>query len=449
MMTNEPNSSSSLTPADRESMDLEEGAPPRWWRPLSVGVVVLALALRAAWGAAVPVVPLSDCVVYDLMAKNIVSGQGYAFEPGKPSAYWPVGTSAMLAVVYKLFGDGFGYAPAVVLNVLIGTATVWLTMALARHWFGARVGLATGLLMAVWPGQIEFSTILGSELPFNLCVVAALFVESRDRWSPGVRAVLTGVALAAASYVRPVSLLLPAILIWCRLVGPEAGRRRPLAVLAEAAVVVVVMAALIAPWTIRNAKAFGRPVLISTNGGPNLWMGNNPNSTGGYMPLPDEVEGMSEVDREEFLKSQAKEYILENPRAFVVGLAKKWVLLHDRENIGVVWNQEGLIRSFGPGSLTPLKVVSSGYWWGVMLLAFCGVAAALSRLGVVSCLGLAPLVLWGYFMAVHVVVVGGDRYHYPSVPMIAALAGLGAVAVLDRVRARRSKSQSPASSSAV
>jgi len=432
--------------AARSSVDMES---PSWWWPASVGTLILALVLRLAWAAVVPVEPFSDCGVYDQLARNIAAGQGYAFEPGKPTAFWAVGTSAVLAVVYKVFGHDYGYWPVVVLNVLVGVATVWLTMMLSRHWFGALAGLATGLLMAIWPGQIQFTTLTASAPLFNLCVVAALFVESRDRWSPGVRAVLTGVALAAASYVRPVSLLLPAILIWCRLVGPEAGRRRPLAVLAEAAVVVVVMAALIAPWTIRNAKAFGRPVLISTNGGPNLWMGNNPNSTGGYMPLPDEVEGMSEVDREEFLKSQAKEYILENPRAFVVGLAKKWVLLHDRENIGVVWNQEGLIRSFGPGSLTPLKVVSSGYWWGVMLLAFCGVAAALSRLGVVSCLGLAPLVLWGYFMAVHVVVVGGDRYHYPSVPMIAALAGLGAVAVLDRVRARRSKSQSPASSSAV
>lgn len=414
--------------------EAEATATPPWWRPLSFGTIALALALRVAWGAVVPVIPRSDCVAYDLLAQNIVSGQGYAFEPGKPSAYWPVGTSAMLAMVYKIFDHGYG--PVVILNILIGVATVWLTMSLTRHWLGARAGLAAGLLMAVWPGQIQFTTILASELPFNLCVMTALFIESRERIGPGVRAVLTGVALAGASYVRPLALLLPAILVWCRLVGPEARRRRPFAVLAEAVVVVIVMAALIAPWTIRNARAFGRPVLISTNGGANLWMGNNPESDGGYTPLPDEVRGMDEADRDELLKRRAKQYIVENPGVFVVGIAKKWILLHDRENIGVVWNREGLARVFGPGSLTPLKVISSGYWWGMLLLAACGVGAALSRLGVLRWLGLPPLVLWAYFAMVHAVVVGGDRYHYPSVPMIAALAGLGAVAILDHVSKR-------------
>lgn len=421
----------------------EVGSSPLWWRTWSVGTLVLALALRAAWGAVVPVVPQSDCVIYDLMAKNIVSGQGYAFEPGKPSAYWPVGTSAMLAVVYKVFGHGFGHAPAVVLNILIGVATVWLTMELARRWFGAPAGLATGLLMAVWPGQIQFSTILASELPFNFCVMAALFIESRDRWRPEVRAVATGVALAAASYVRPLALMLPAIMVWCRLVGPESLRRRPVAVLIEAAAVVVVMAVLIAPWTIRNARAFGRPVLISTNGGPNLWMGNNPQSRGGYMPLPDEVIGMNEADRDKLLKDRAKQYILENPGAFGVGLMKKWILLHDRENIGVAWNQDGLIRVLGPGSLMPLKAVSSGFWWAAMLLAIAGAGASLARLGLFRWLGLTPWVLWLYFGGVHAVVVGGDRYHYPSVPMIAALAGLGATVLLHRVRGRRSENQTP------
>lgn len=416
---------------------LESASPPRWWRSWSIATVVFALVLRAAWGAVVPVVPESDCVVYDSMARNIVSGQGYAFEPGKPSAYWPVGTSAMLAGVYKVFGQGFGYAPVVVLNVLIGTATVWLTMEMARRWFGAPAGLTTGLLMAVWPGQIQFSTILASELPFNVCVMAALFAESRDRWRPAARAVTTGVALAAASYVRPLALLLPAVLVWCRLVGPETPRRRPVAVLLEGVAVVAVMAVLIAPWTLRNARAFGRPVLISTNGGPNLWMGNNPETNHGYMPLPPEVKGMNEVERENFLKDQARKYILENPGAFAVGLVRKLILLHDRENIGVVWNQGGLTRVLGPGSLTPLKMISSGYWWGAMLLAVLGVGVSLSRLGLLKWLGLAPWSLWLYFGGGHAVAVGGDRYHYPSVPMIAALAGLAVVVILDRVRQHR------------
>ena len=54
------------------------------------------------------------------------------------------------------------------------------------------------------------------------------------------------------------------------------------------------IAATIAPWSIRNNAVFGEFVLLSTNGGPNLWMGNNPDSTGFYMPLPSSVDGLSE-----------------------------------------------------------------------------------------------------------------------------------------------------------
>jgi len=33
------------------------------------------------------------------------------------------------------------------------------------------------------------------------------------------------------------------------------------------------------------------------------------------------------------------------------------------------------------------------------------------------------LMAWGYFAFVHAVTVGADRYHFPSIPFIAMLAG--------------------------
>lgn len=400
--------------------------------PTGLRVLLLALALRAGWALMVPVVPLSDCVAYDLLARNIVEGHGYGFAPGELSAYWPVGTSAVFALLYTIFGVGYG--PIVVMNVAVGVATVWLTMTLARDWFGDRVGLITGLFMAVWPGQVEFTTLLASELLFNVCVLAALYSESRDRWPTWRRAIMTGTALAAAAYVRPLALLLPALFAFCRVVGPQRGSRKWTAVAAEAAATALVMAMLIAPWAARNARVFGRFVLISTNGGPNLWMGNNPLSQGGYMELPPEVAGMNEADRDKYMGRIAKDYIRERPDVFAAGVFKKLLVTHDRESIGVVWNQEGLAEAFGRGIVMPLKWVSAFYWWSMLALATVGAVAAYRRLGFWRWLGLTPLVLWAYFAGVHGVVVGGDRYHYPSVPMIAALAGLGAVALLDRLR---------------
>jgi 4-amino-4-deoxy-L-arabinose transferase-like glycosyltransferase len=403
-------------------------------RSAEVGVLVLALAMRIAWAVVVTPVPISDCAAYDILARGLIEGRGYAFAPGEPSAYWPVGTSAVFALLYKIFG--VGYRPIIVMNVLVGAATVWLTMRLTRDWFGEKAGLAAGLFMAVWPGQVEFTTLLASELLFNICVLLALYAESRDRWSPKGRAVAVGVWLAGASYVRPIALLLPLVFAWCRLMGPQRESRRVAAVLAETAAVAVVMAVLIAPWSIRNTRVFGRSYLISNNGGPNLWMGNNPGAYGGPMALPARVKGMNEADRDELLGGEAKRYIRENPGVFLVGLVKKLIVTHDRESIGVVWNEEGLTKAFGARVLMPLKGLSAAYWWGMLLLAVCGTAAAAGRMGFREWAGLTPLVLWAYFAAIHAVIVGSDRYHYPSVPMIGALAGLGAVALLDRARTK-------------
>lgn len=404
----------------------------RWWRGACVGVVLLAAVLRLGWALAVPVEPTSDCFAYEQLAKNLAAGQGYGFAPGQPSAYWPVGTPAIYAVLIRLLGPEGWHKGALGLNLLLGIVTVWLTMTLARDWFGPRAGLVAGLLLACWPGQIEFTTLLASELPFNVFVLLALFVEGKDRWPPRVRAGLTGLALALASYSRPLALALPVLLAWCRVVGPFSEARKPLAVLAETVGVLAVMAVLIAPWTLRNARVLGKPVLISTNGGANLWMGNHPGSTGGYADLPPKFEAMDEVPRDALLGAEAKRYIRENPSAFALGVLKKLAMTHDRENIGVVWNEQGLSGTYGDRVVLPLKLLSTAYWWGALLLGLGGLGVVFRERGPIKASGLLPLVLWAFFAGVHAVIVGGDRYHYPSVPFLAALAGLALIRLTDR-----------------
>ncbi|MGE3819426.1 MAG: hypothetical protein AB7I30_08325 [Isosphaeraceae bacterium] len=406
----------------------------RWWTSVRAGVVALATLIRLGWALAVPVEPTSDCFAYELLARNLAEGHGYGFAPGQPSAYWPVGTSAVYAVLQGVMGPERWHVGAVGLNLALGALTVWLSMTMTRDWFGPRAGLCAGLLMAFWPGQVEFTTLLASELPFNACVLLALFAEGRDRWRPWVRVMFTGLALASASYVRPLALPLPLILAWCRLVGPAAGSRTPRRVLLETAGVLAVMAVVIAPWTLRNARVLGRPVLISTNGGANLWMGNHPGSDGGYTELPPSVEALPEVQRDDLLGAEAKRFIREHPGTFARGALKKLVMTHDRENIGVVWNQPALSRKYGDRVLMPLKLLSTGYWWGALALGLVGAGVALRRLGILRASGLPPLALWGFFAAVHAVIVGGDRYHYPSVPFLAALAGLAIVSTWSRSR---------------
>jgi hypothetical protein len=70
-------------------------------------ILLLAIFLRVLWAYIVPVDPVADSFLYNEFAKSIASGNGYAFPNGDITVYWPVGTSAIYAVLYKVFGVSF------------------------------------------------------------------------------------------------------------------------------------------------------------------------------------------------------------------------------------------------------------------------------------------------------------------------------------------------------
>jgi hypothetical protein len=351
---------------------------------------------------------------------------GYEWNNGELTAYWPVGTAFAYSLLFRLFGHLL--APIAAVNVAIGIATLALIMACARQWVGPRAALYGGAIYALWPSQIEFTSILSSELLFNLLLLLAMFAALVAPIRSFVaRGVMAGIFLAAAAYVRPTALLVP-LLLAAGLVWSQRASWR--VVLTMTAAACVVMAICIAPWTIRNAHLFGTPVLISTNGSPNLWMGNNPASDGSYMPLPGYIDGLSETDRATVLGREAKAFMIHHPLRTASLFARKLVITHDRETIGVVWNLDSLAPAVGERGLMALKAVSTGYWWLILLLGLAG-AAIIIRGQQWRGLLHPALLTWAYFAFVHGLTVGGDRYHFPSIPFIAILAG-GALASVSR-----------------
>ena len=160
------------------------------------------------------------------------------------------------------------------------------------------------------------------------------------------------------------------------------------------------------------------------NSGTNLWMGNNPKSKGSYMKLPPEVKSMNEYERNDYLKNLAKDYIKEKPLVFIKGFFSKVIRTYRKENIGVNWNEKGLTTRYGKFILTPLKLISFAYWISVLLLALGGIVILRIKQGWWNMLTHPTVLFWGYYAGVHGVVVGQDRYHFPSVCFIAVLAAL-------------------------
>ena len=361
-------------------------------------IVLIALALRFLWLLLIPVIPVSDSVMYHEFAKSISSGNGYAFPAGNLTAYWPVGTPAIYAFLYTLFGESFFVIA--VFNLVVGLLTLVLMMLLARLWFNEPTAYIVGILYAIWPSQIQFTTILASETIFNVFILLGLFFWYRSQSNTISNWIIGTVFFVAAIYVRPIALLIPFILISLSFLRGFDFKQ----LFSSSIVTVITMTILIAPWAARNYDLFDEFVLISTNGGPVFWMGNNPDSTGEYMPLPKDLEFDSETERADYFKSQAIKHIKEEPGIFAKRLVKRFVDYYRSENIGVNWNIEGIKQQGLEKTVLPLKLISSGYWVLLVLLAIYGAIRIIQSEGLYEAITATPIIaLIVYNTALHTI----------------------------------------------
>lgn len=371
-------------------------------------IVLLAFALRLIWALLVPVHPLSDASMYHAFAQEIAAGRGYMFPNDSPTVYWPVGPAALYGASYALLGVHNWVIVGV--NLVLGCGLVAGIYQLGARHFSPTVGTIAGLVSALWPVWIQFTTVPNSELPFAALMVAAFLARGEPRLPTWVRTILSTALLVAAAFMRPT--ILPLIAILPLLDRPF---QTPLRTALQLCIAIIVAAALITPWAERNRALFGEPITISANFGANLWMGNNPASNGGYMALPP-IETKNEVTRDEHFKNLAISFIKDNPAEFAMLCVKRVRLSFDRETIGVAWNEVGLPQA----ALAPLKILSSAYWLGALALALVGVCLFLIEkpLRIFDPFIVAPAM----FASVAIIVVGGDRYHMPMMPFIALFA---------------------------
>jgi 4-amino-4-deoxy-L-arabinose transferase-like glycosyltransferase len=384
-------------------------------------LLLVALALRLFWFALCPNEPVSDQATYHSAASMLAAGRGYIELDGTPANFWPVGYPAMLAACYWLFGAN--YATAFALNIVISLLLVWGVAQLGSLLFGREAGLFGALLIAVHPTFVMHTTMLTSELPYLTGAVWLMFLfvliargEVALRWSVP----LAGVALGLLSYVRPTAqtfvLLLPVYsLIWRRL-------RWFQATLSSVAVVVIALLVLL-PWGLRNQSAFGAISLTSLNGGENLWMGNNPDSNGDYMEPPEDVKALPLVPRQHVLAERGAKFIRANPGRYLELCAKRVGHTLRSDTIAAAWNERGITRRFGAPAVVFFKVVCSTAHW--ILLGFsvlAGVWRGRSQWRPEdAALGFTVLLLSAPF----VLIVGGNRYMVPILPLVCIWAASG------------------------
>ncbi|MEW6756041.1 MAG: hypothetical protein AB1505_34440, partial [Candidatus Latescibacterota bacterium] len=237
---------------------------------------------------------------YGRLADALLQGRGWSFaQPfGGVHQWWmPPVYPLLLAGLGWLLG-AYRYLALELLQAVLSAATVALLRLLGRRLLGGPAAWAALVLAAVYPPlTVKVAYVDPVTLEAFLLVLGVLLVVrtvdagglvSGDAVRPPAPAPTPGGAIrsaAAAGVVLGLGVLTRPVYLACvaGLVGAwllfHPGHR------AAAGLMLACVLLTVLPWTLRNWRVHGQPVLVSTNGGFNFWIGNNPLATGdAYAP---------------------------------------------------------------------------------------------------------------------------------------------------------------------
>ena len=336
-----------------------------------------------------------------------------------------------LAGVCGLFGVDLGVVRTI--QLLIGVVSCLLFYGLGREIGGKWTGRISALLIALYGPMVFFEgTLLAPALVVPLVAGAFWALVAAGKRENFWLAAPAGLLLGVAMMGRPnLGIMVPVAAVWL-LMRPWTWKRR-LAALGLAAATLAV--GLLPSW-IHNARQGEGFTLVSSSGGINFFIGNNPQATGRFhIPKGEKFTGFTHWDFQEntqviaeralgrklspsevsaYWYGRGLDFWAERPGQALGLIGKKLLLALNGEEMPVhhpyVFAKEivpilGWLLSFGV--VFPFALL--GVWLGVKrqpgagLLVWCAAAY------------LATLLV--FFVA--------DRFRIAMLPMLLPLAGLG------------------------
>jgi hypothetical protein len=254
------------------------------------------------------------------------TGQSFGRAPGYPAFLSLLGADAQATSA----------PPRIqVAQAVLGALVVWMIGILASRAWNPRAGVVAAALAAAYPPLVWIPAYVFSESLYMLLAFGCVLLldaartradEAHSTRGGGAFAVAAGLLAGVAILVRP------GMLLFLPLVGLWFVHRRQWSL---ALAVCVAAAVIVAPWTLRNARTYGRFVLVASEGGVTFWTGNHPLARGeGDLAANPELKraevafraarpGLSAEALEPLYYRDAMGYIAEHPGWWITLLARK------------------------------------------------------------------------------------------------------------------------------
>lgn len=356
--------------------------------------------------------PTKDAASYDSIGWNLVKGLGYMNTSKNPvgeiSLLISPGYPYFLAFVYRLFGHQ--YFPVLVIQAifsgLIGIFVFFLGQSLST----TSVGFLASFLWAVYPRDFLYSTSLLTETLFTFVLASFMvvlwFCLSRKGWGWYL---LAGGLLGILNLTRPVFLLFPLFLL-VYLICFERNR----SVLFKWLALMLVMSAVITPWTIRNYRLTGLLMPVRSIGSL-FWISVSGDVSNNGIPSDlSQQPDLDPANLESTLIQRSFRVLFSNPIPLIRAAGTKF---------GILWG------------ITPESSVDTSIFrlaqylaWLIFLLLSTWGAILFFRRNRVSLYLIMPIL---YVSGLHLLLHVDGRYREPYIPYLILFTSLAVITIFE------------------
>lgn len=373
-------------------------------------ITLFSLVVRLAFIALYQPNPLAggDPKAYWTFAEGILNGEGFrsTFEPwvaDRPPLY-----SYFLAGIFFFFGKD--QQTVFIIQALLFSIAAGVFYLGATRLLDKRESILASLLFVILPSVLLFTQQILTEsiyLPiWAFLIVGLIYLKTNPKNK--ILLFIIGMLLGLLALVRREAILPGGLMVITFLYMGEPHQWKNL--ISRLIVIFIAAGIIIIPWLIRNYNILGKAVM-SSSGGVNFMVGNNPLANGGYTPPPadwqEQFKGLTELERDQKAWELSLEWIRMNPTEFISLLPKKFsVLWGPSHNVFIDLGDLFLLLLCIPGIVRLFQ--KKDHWIEVAILSLLPVLTT-------TLIGL--------------VFVGGWRYRQLVYPGLILLAGYGLISL--------------------
>lgn len=379
-----------------------------------------------------------DAASYDRWGREIASGD----LRGEGVFYQAPLYAYFLGGAYAIFGRDL--LAVRILQAAIGSITCALLFLLTSRIFAFRTGLLAGLLAALYTTFIFQDAMILKSVVVLVFLVASLLALAARRGRAGARtALLAGVLLGVAITGRGNLIFsVPFLAAWILL---RDGRPIPRGAARGAGVFLLGAILAIAPVTIRNRVVGGDWVLVESDAGINVYVGNNPAASGIHTP-PFDIRTVPEHEEEDAARfaereegrplapSEVSSFWVREALAFVLDHPAKEARLVGRKLL-LAWNAYEVPDNYDQSFFGRISWIFRGWLPGFAWVAPFAALGFAASLPAWRTAGLLHVFVLSYLLSLLALYVT-SRYRLPIVVGLIPLAAHGFFRFLEEIRSR-------------